>query len=230
MTFPDDVESDGRVGDPVFGDSNYGAFAPVPLASPDVRDLADLGAVLVRVLETEGLDHYAVAMNDPEGNGWIVTRQQEPALIGAAGGLGLSRLPSRQHEDQVREAVQVPADLGVDRPFASSSSTAALGATDDASRQIQRRARRVRARDDEHLGERPLVTKVIDPALETPDHVLGDERDALRRASSLRRVGGEVGPDHEELPLQDQEVLTHVRVLAEGSGDPRAATASSVVP
>jgi len=30
--------------------------------------LADLGAVLVEVLETEGLDHYAVAMNDPEGN------------------------------------------------------------------------------------------------------------------------------------------------------------------
>lgn len=30
--------------------------------------LTDLGAVLVRVLETEGLDHYAVAMNDPEGN------------------------------------------------------------------------------------------------------------------------------------------------------------------
>ncbi len=30
--------------------------------------LVDLGAVLVRVLETEGLDHYAVAMNDPEGN------------------------------------------------------------------------------------------------------------------------------------------------------------------
>ena len=30
--------------------------------------LVALGAVLVRVLETEGLDHYAVAMNDPEGN------------------------------------------------------------------------------------------------------------------------------------------------------------------
>ncbi|MGZ8600276.1 MAG: VOC family protein, partial [Actinomycetota bacterium] len=30
--------------------------------------LADLGALLVRVLETEGLDHYAVAMKDPEGN------------------------------------------------------------------------------------------------------------------------------------------------------------------
>ena len=29
--------------------------------------LADLGAALVRV-ETEGLDHYAVAMQDPEGN------------------------------------------------------------------------------------------------------------------------------------------------------------------
>ena len=30
--------------------------------------LADLGAVLVGVHETEGLDHYAVAMQDPEGN------------------------------------------------------------------------------------------------------------------------------------------------------------------
>jgi len=34
--------------------------------------LADLGAVLVEVLETEGLDHYAVAMNDPEGNAFDV--------------------------------------------------------------------------------------------------------------------------------------------------------------
>ena len=30
--------------------------------------LADLGARLVGVHETEGLDHYAVAMQDPEGN------------------------------------------------------------------------------------------------------------------------------------------------------------------
>ena len=30
--------------------------------------LADLGALLVGVLDTEGLDHYAVAMRDPEGN------------------------------------------------------------------------------------------------------------------------------------------------------------------
>ena len=30
--------------------------------------LAALGARLVGVLETEGLDHYAVAMQDPEGN------------------------------------------------------------------------------------------------------------------------------------------------------------------
>jgi hypothetical protein len=30
--------------------------------------LADLGALLVGVHETEGLDHYAVAMQDPEGN------------------------------------------------------------------------------------------------------------------------------------------------------------------
>ena len=30
--------------------------------------LTGLGAVLVGVLEAEGLDHYAVAMHDPEGN------------------------------------------------------------------------------------------------------------------------------------------------------------------
>ena len=30
--------------------------------------LADLGARFVRVHDTEGLDHYAVAMQDPEGN------------------------------------------------------------------------------------------------------------------------------------------------------------------
>lgn len=30
--------------------------------------LADLGALLVGVHKTEGLDHYAVAMEDPEGN------------------------------------------------------------------------------------------------------------------------------------------------------------------
>ncbi len=30
--------------------------------------LADLGATRVRALQEEGLDHYAVAMRDPEGN------------------------------------------------------------------------------------------------------------------------------------------------------------------
>jgi hypothetical protein len=30
--------------------------------------LADLGVLLVGVLNTEGLDHYTVAMKDPEGN------------------------------------------------------------------------------------------------------------------------------------------------------------------
>jgi Glyoxalase-like domain len=30
--------------------------------------LAGLGAIVTRVLATEGLDHYAVAMRDPEGN------------------------------------------------------------------------------------------------------------------------------------------------------------------
>jgi hypothetical protein len=34
----------------------------------EARRLADLGATVTRVLHEEGLDHYAVAMKDPEGN------------------------------------------------------------------------------------------------------------------------------------------------------------------
>jgi hypothetical protein len=34
----------------------------------EARRLSDLGATIVRVLSEEGIDHYAVAMKDPEGN------------------------------------------------------------------------------------------------------------------------------------------------------------------
>lgn len=34
----------------------------------EVRRLVDLGATIVAVLAQDGLDHYAVAMRDPEGN------------------------------------------------------------------------------------------------------------------------------------------------------------------
>lgn len=34
----------------------------------EAKRLADLGATIVRALQEEGLDHYAVAMEDPEGN------------------------------------------------------------------------------------------------------------------------------------------------------------------
>ena len=34
----------------------------------EARRLSDLGATVVRVLSEEGIDHYGVAMNDPEGN------------------------------------------------------------------------------------------------------------------------------------------------------------------
>jgi hypothetical protein len=34
----------------------------------EAQRLADLGATMVGVLSEEGIDHYAVAMNDPEGN------------------------------------------------------------------------------------------------------------------------------------------------------------------
>ena len=34
----------------------------------EAQRLADLGATMVAVLVEPGLDHYAVAMKDPEGN------------------------------------------------------------------------------------------------------------------------------------------------------------------
>jgi uncharacterized glyoxalase superfamily protein PhnB len=34
----------------------------------EARRLSDLGATIVGVLSEEGIDHYAVAMKDPEGN------------------------------------------------------------------------------------------------------------------------------------------------------------------
>jgi Glyoxalase-like domain len=33
-----------------------------------LRRLTDLGATMIGVLAEEGIDHYAVAMKDPEGN------------------------------------------------------------------------------------------------------------------------------------------------------------------
>jgi Glyoxalase-like domain len=34
----------------------------------EARRLTELGATIIRVLAEEGLDHYGVAMKDPEGN------------------------------------------------------------------------------------------------------------------------------------------------------------------
>ncbi|HEX5293019.1 MAG TPA: VOC family protein [Streptosporangiaceae bacterium] len=51
-----------------------GGGRSVPLAErrqrvdAEARRLAELGATMVRVLSEEGLDHYGVAMTDPEGN------------------------------------------------------------------------------------------------------------------------------------------------------------------
>jgi Glyoxalase-like domain len=51
-----------------------GGGRPVPLAErrrrvdAEARRLAELGASIVRVLSHDGIDHYGVAMADPEGN------------------------------------------------------------------------------------------------------------------------------------------------------------------
>ena len=55
-------------------DIGVGGDRAVPLATrrervdAEAARLVGLGATLVRALSTDGLDHYAVAMTDPEGN------------------------------------------------------------------------------------------------------------------------------------------------------------------
>jgi hypothetical protein len=55
-------------------DVHAGGGRPVPLATrrervdAEARRLCELGATIVAVNSQEGLDHYAVAMKDPEGN------------------------------------------------------------------------------------------------------------------------------------------------------------------
>jgi uncharacterized glyoxalase superfamily protein PhnB len=55
-------------------DISVGGGRAVPLqtrkqrADAEARRLEGLGATIVRPLEHEGLDHYGVAMTDPEGN------------------------------------------------------------------------------------------------------------------------------------------------------------------
>jgi Glyoxalase-like domain len=49
-----------------------GRAVPLPIrrqrVDAEARRLCDLGATMTRVLSQEGLDHYGVAMKDPEGN------------------------------------------------------------------------------------------------------------------------------------------------------------------
>jgi hypothetical protein len=55
-------------------DIHAGGGRGVPLATrqervdAEVRRLTELGTTAVRVLQEDGLDHYGVAMTDPEGN------------------------------------------------------------------------------------------------------------------------------------------------------------------
>jgi hypothetical protein len=44
----------------------------------EARRLTDLGATIVRVLTEEGIDHYAVAMKDPEGNEFDINMTAAP--------------------------------------------------------------------------------------------------------------------------------------------------------
>ena len=50
------------------GDRSLPIATRVEQVDAEVRRLCDLGATRVRSLAEEGLDHYAVAMTDPEGN------------------------------------------------------------------------------------------------------------------------------------------------------------------
>jgi hypothetical protein len=53
-------------------DASGGRVVPIGIrrqrVDAEARRLADLGAILAGIVHEDGLDHYAVAMKDPEGN------------------------------------------------------------------------------------------------------------------------------------------------------------------
>jgi hypothetical protein len=49
-------------------DSSSSSTARIPSRWPASGRLTDLGATFTGTLGTDGLDHYAVGMKDPEGN------------------------------------------------------------------------------------------------------------------------------------------------------------------
>jgi hypothetical protein len=62
------------------------------LVDAEVRRLTELGATAARVLQQDGLDHYGVAMTDPEGNDsmstdgrWTRRQVADSERIGAEG-------------------------------------------------------------------------------------------------------------------------------------------------
>jgi predicted enzyme related to lactoylglutathione lyase len=62
----------GNVGDHLDIEASGGQSVPLPTrrerVDAEARRLEGLGATIVRIIFTEGLDRYAMAMADPEGN------------------------------------------------------------------------------------------------------------------------------------------------------------------
>ena len=83
---------------------------------------------------------------------------------------------------------------------------------------VQGRRCRVRTGDDEGLRERSLGDEVVDPPLQSGHHLRGHQRDAGLELLPLLRIACQVGADHEQLPLQGEQVTGERLVIAERPG------------
>ncbi len=119
---------------------------------------------------------------------------------------------ARHHEQQIGQSIEVDDQDRLDRA-GPERDHAPLGATADGARQVQQRARRRSARQNEPAQRRQLCLETIDRLLEPLDVGVGDRRlrDALRDA---RRRIGEARPEREQILLHRLDERRHVGVHA----------------
>ena len=127
---------------------------------------------------------------------------------------------ARHHKEQIREAIQVDDDDGLDRAGSESDHTS-LGAAADRASEMKLRARRRSSGEDEFTQRRKALFEPIDQQLQLCDLGLGDERlfDALRNPGrGIRKAGA----NREELGLNLFEHAGQIRIEPRGASGAEA--------
>ena len=126
---------------------------------------------------------------------------------------------AREHEQQVGETIDVPHQHRVDRGFESHHPP--LRSPADGASDVQRRARRAAASEDEPTERGQLGFVPIDKLLE-PHHIVVSERGFGHASGDLFTRIGQLRPEREEIALQANEFVRDFTVGARGTRQAQA--------